>query len=141
MTKYSKCSNQILYGIWGVLFVLTACASLAVPQPETTGEKVVLRVMAAVFFLPPWMILWRARATGNRHDRNLIRDLSAASLIATVVLFYASVQAIRFPDWVGQSIHVMMSILCAPLLCGNFYALPLFLWATLLIGSLGKGRK
>ncbi|MBR2048902.1 MAG: hypothetical protein IJ960_09945 [Oscillospiraceae bacterium] len=126
-----------LYTLWGGLFGLTALLGLLFPGAKGIGQALLI-VLAVGFFLPPWLILIKARAAGVKKHIILIRCLAAASLAATLALLCAGIRSLALGEGVGQLIHVLTSILCAPLTCGNFYALPIFLWATLLFGSFGK---
>lgn len=138
MKKLTELKYGSLYRIWGVLFVATALLGLLFPGAKHPLGLFALRAVTVLFFLPPWLILMKARLAGNHHHRKLIRYLSIASLTATVVLFCCAVFALRLPEFMSTVIHVVMTILCAPLVCSNYYALPLFLWAVLLIQSFQK---
>ena len=124
-----------LYMIWGGLFALTAVLGLVFPGAEGFGRALLL-VCTAGFFLPPWLILAKARDAGNKSHVRLIRYLALGSLVLTMVLFCAGIWSVG--TGLGQTLQILMSIICAPLTCGNYYVLPMFLWATLLIGSFRK---
>ena len=128
-----------LYMIWGGLFALTAVLGLVFPGAEGFG-RVLLLVCTAGFFLPPWLILAKARDAGNKSHVRLIRYLALGSLVLTMVLFCAGILSVRFGEALGNVVHVLMTIICAPLMCGNYYVLPMFLWATLMVGSFQKGK-
>ena len=124
-----------LYPVWAGLFVLTAVLGLLFPEAEGFGRAILLTLTVG-FFLPPWLILAKAKQTGDRQNVKLIRYLALASLAATMVLFCAGIWSVGTS--LGQTLQILMSIICAPLTCGNYYVLPMFLWATLLIGSFRK---
>lgn len=138
MKKLTELKYGTLYRDWGILFAATALLGLLFPGAKHPLGLFALRTVTVLFFLPPWLILTKAKNEENHHHRKLIRYLSAASLAATVALFCCAVFALRLPEFMGTVIHVVMAILCAPLVCSNYYALPLFLWAVLLILSFRK---
>lgn len=140
MQHLSKLKYRPLYWIWGVLFVLTAVLGLLFPAAENTAGKAALMILSAVFFLPPWLILVKARSENDGHHIRLVRYLSIASLAATLVFFCAAILSIRLSEAVGTFVHILMTVICAPLVCSNFYVLPMFGWATLLVGSFEKKK-
>ena len=138
MEFLSKCSYRCLYILWGGLFGLTAVLGLLFPGVENGVGLFFLRLVTLLFFLPPWMILAKARIEGLVFHVRLLRYLSLASLAFTLLLFCAGIlTAVGNPE-LGDLIHVLMAIVCAPLVCSNFYVLPMFLWATVLAATLGK---
>lgn len=66
----------------------------------------------------------------------MIRNLSALSLGATAVLVIANILSAFGSPALGLFLHGMLTIVSAPMLCSGYWALSLFLWASLLIGSL-----
>lgn len=135
-----KLKYKPLYWIWGVLFALTALLGLLFPGVEDTAGKAVLMAITVSFFLPPWLILVKAKGENNCHHIRIVRYLSIASLAATLVFFCAAILSVRFSEIVGSIVHILMTVICAPLVCSNFYALPMFGWATLLVGSFAKKK-
>ena len=137
MIDISRFGYRQLYTLWVGLFGITALLGLLFPGPKGLGQALLI-LLAVGFFLPPWLILAKAKAAGERRHLVIVRCLAAASLAATVVLLCAGIRSLALGEGVGQLIHVLMSILCAPLTCGNYYVIPIFCWATLLFGSFGK---
>ena len=137
MEFLKKLRYRPLYLCWAALFALTGLLGLAAPGAKGLGRGVLIG-LALGFFLPPWMILVKAKTAGAKQHIVLIRCLAAASLAATVVLLCAGIRSLTLGQQAGSLLHILTSILCAPLTCGNYYALPIFCWATLLFGSFGK---
>lgn len=135
-----KLNYKTLYWIWGVLFALTALLGLAFPDAENSAGRLVLQLISAVFFLPPWLILAKANGEGNLHHVRIVRYLSIASLAATLILFCAGIFSVRLGQSAGDILHILMAVICAPLVCSDLYVLPMFLWATLLVGSFGRRK-
>lgn len=138
MQKLSEIKYPTLYRIWTGLFALTAVLGLLFPEAESAAGRFFLALISVIFFVPPWLILSKAKDEGNRHHVRLVRYLAAASLVFTLVLLCAGILSVRWGKTAGDLIHILMTIICAPLVCSNYYVLPMFLWAMLLTGSFGK---
>ena len=80
-----KRSYPILYTLWAAMFLLTAALGLLFPEESGPGRWV-LTAISLIFFVPPWMILHRARAAEDRSQIRLVRYLSLASVVLTAVL-------------------------------------------------------
>ena len=122
--------NRTLYFIWAGLFFL--CAALGfIPQPENLG-KALLVLSAALFFVPPIFLTWRAAKTADLPGLRLLRNLSAASLIATLSTLVLNFLSITAPLWLGDLLYGLLVIVSVPMVCSRFWAGSLFLWACIL---------
>ena len=66
---------------------------------------------------------------------------SAASVIAmagTTVLMALNVMSAGWSEQVGNALHAALVIVSAPMICGQNYALSLFMWGILLMASVSK---
>ena len=133
-----KLSYKSLYIAWAVLFALTAVLGFVFPQAEGAGVKLALLVIAAVFFLPPWVILRKTRAEGRRFHARLIGFLAMASIVLTAALLVLNLMSPLWGESVGIALNAALVIVSAPMVCSNFYALPLFLWGMLLAAAFKK---
>lgn len=133
-----KLSYKPLYLAWAVLFALTAVLGFLVPQAEGVGAKIALLLISAVFFLPPWLILRKARAEGKAFHRWLIGFLAMASIVLTLVLLVLNLMSPLWGEQIGIALNAALVIISAPMVCSNFYVLPLFLWGTLLAAAFRK---
>ena len=140
MKDLQKLPYKTLYQLWAGLFALTAVLGLAFPGVPNAAGQFFLALVSVVFFLPPWAVLTKAKAEGCRHHLLLVRWLALANLVLTLVLFCAGILSLPYGEWLGNLIHVLMTVLCAPLVCSNYYALPMVLWAMLFYGSFGKKK-
>lgn len=139
MRKTTSSTYTPLYIIWGLLYVLTAVLGFFFPSVHG-GGKAFLVVLSVCFFIPPWMILSRANKTHDAKHRTIIRALSFASLAATLLLLILNLRSVGYSEAVGVGLQAALNIVSAPMVASNLYALPLFLWATLLIGSISKPK-
>ncbi len=134
-----KCT---LYWVWGILYVL--CAALGF-FPEPTGPLAGLLVLLAVaFFLPPALLLYRAMSREQVKTVRLIRNLSAASLLATLVALVVNFLSVGASATVGAVVYSILILVSTPMVCGQSWVIGLFGWALLFTASrryLKKGKK
>jgi len=125
-------TKRTLFVLWGCLFAL--CAGLGfVPEGSwwMTG-------LSLLFFVPPAVLLYRANREKDSHTRLLIRHLSALSLGLTVVLLVSTFLTALSSEALGTAIHCLLVVISTPMIASGHWALSLFLWACLLIGSNSK---
>ena len=130
-----KLSYKMLYIAWAILFVLTAVLGFLFPDAEGAPARIALLVTAAVFFLPPWLILRKSRKEEKRFHRWLVGFLSMASIVLTVVLLVLNLMSPLWGERVGIGLNAALVIVSAPMVCSNFYALPIFFWGVLLAAA------
>jgi len=123
-------SSKVLYSLWGVLFII--CAALGfIPEPAGTA-KTLMTVLSVVFFLPPAALLYRA----DRNTVKLVRNLSLASLVLTLVVLVLNLLSALQAEFLGNVLHALLIIISTPMVCSGYWVLSLFLWACLLMVSL-----
>ena len=128
--------NQYLFALWGALFIL--CAGLGF-IPEPAGSlRILLTGLSVLFFLPPAVLVWKGRRERNRRQLALVRDLSIVSLSLSVLLLIANFLSAFHSELLGNILHGVLVVVSSPMICSGHWALSLFLWACLLIGSLKK---
>jgi len=125
--------NKTLYILWALLFAL--CAALGFFREVVTGGQWLMTVLAILFFVPPAVLLWRARKSGDSHTRLLLRNLSGASLGITLVLLVVNFLSVLGSTWLGTVLNALLTILSAPMVASGYWALSIFLWAFLFIAS------
>ena len=126
-------NQKFLYALWGGLFA--ACAALGfVPQPA----GVLAWLMAALgllFFVPPMLLLHRAKAASHRPTAVLVRNIAAISLGLTLLLLVANFLSLLGSVTLGNVLNVVLAIVSTPMFCGQVWALTLFCWAFLMIAA------
>ena len=126
-------NKKSLYTIWGGMFIV--CAGLGfIPEPEG-ALAAVLRFAALLFFLPPALLILRAGKAGDTGTLKLVRNLSAASLAATLGLILLNFLTSFAPEFWGNVCYGLLVFLSSPMVCSGHWALSLFLWACLLMAS------
>jgi len=119
--------QKTLFALWGLLFVLTAVLGFL---PGAWWS----RLASILFFLPPFVLLHR----GDRDTTRLVRNLSALSLGITMVTLILNFVFAVSSETLGNVLHIILTIVSAPMVASGFWALSLFLWACLLMASLKK---
>ena len=128
--------NQYLFALWGALFIL--CAGLGfIPEPAG-ALRILLTGLSVLFFLPPAVLVWKGYRKQNRRQLALVRDLSIVSLSLSVLLLIANFLSAFHSELLGNILHGVLVVVSSPMICSGHWALSLFLWACLLIGSLKK---
>ena len=131
--------NRFLYALWGALFIL--CAGLGF-IPESDGALKLLRTgLSVLFFLPPALLIWKARQERNRAALLLVRNLSIVSLSLSVALIIANFLTVFRSQLLGDILHGILVVVSSPMICSGHWAMSLFLWACLLMVSIRQLRR
>ena len=133
-----KLSYKTLYLGWAAMFVLTAAVGFLIPEERSLGVRIAMTAVMGLFFVPPWLILARARAAQNRHHIRLLRWLSIGSLALTAVLLVLNLSSATQSEAVGIALNAALTVVSAPMMCANTFAAPLFLWGCLLTDTFRK---
>ena len=135
--------NGILKALWAGLFIL--CAVLGFLPTPTGGNKVLMMLFAALFFVPPGVDLYFSWQRKDKAELRLLRNISLISLIGTTVLLVANVLSVLSSSLVlGDVLYYLLVIVSTPMICAQYWAYSLLLWAVLLwccIMALWKLRK
>ena len=124
------------FSLWGGMFIL--CAGLGfIPEPAGILRGL-LTGISVLFFVPPALLLYRAGKTQDDGSRLLVRNLSALSLMLTLILLVLNFLTALGSDVLGRILYSVLIIVSSPMVCSGYWALSLFLWACLLMGSLKK---
>lgn len=123
-----------LYIAWGILFLATAV--LGSVEPGSLGLKIVMICLAAAFFVPPALLLYRGISQGDRAQVLLLRYISAASLGATFLLLIANFLSTGLSQGAGDLLYALLIIASAPMVCSQFWVVSLFAWACILMTTL-----
>ena len=131
--------KSMLYVLWACLFII--CAGLGfIPEPDG-ALRVMMTLLAVLFFLPPALLLYGAAGKQDRYTLTLVRNLSALSLAVTMAALVANFLAALGPQLLGDILYYALVILSSPMVCSGYWALSLFLWACLLMVSLQQLKK
>lgn len=125
--------EKILYVLWGCLYIL--CVGLGtLPEPEGLGKAVLVGI-SLLFFVPGVLLLADAVKSGSKAGLLRVRVICLCSLVLTVVFLIASILTVNASAQVGKVLTELLMLVSAPMFCGQYWFLSLFLWSCLLIGS------
>ena len=127
--------EKTLYPLWAFLYVL--CIFLgAIPERSAAGNAV-LTVISVLFFVPGALLLYLGFHEKRKKTVLTVRWISALSLVLTVIAIVANLLSVRSDSYVlGDVLHVILLVVSSPMLCADYWMLPLFLWACLLMVSI-----
>jgi len=127
--------EKIIYILWGCLYAL--CVGLGTVNNAQGFGKVLLILTALIFFIPGLYLLW----LGHKQNRKILvrlRWVAIASLSLTLGLLVANMFTVLLSEQTGKLLHEILALVSAPMLCGQYWSISLFLWACLLFGTLIK---
>ena len=127
-----KLSYKTLYMAWAVMFALTAALGFAFPEVENGWARFGLGLVAVLFFLPPWLLMGKAKHEGHRFHVRLVGFLALGSLLLTLVLLALTLISFIWSDALANAMYAALVIVSSPMICSNLYALSWFLWGTLI---------
>lgn len=131
--------RSTLWLLWGVFYII--CAGLGfIPQPEGI-VRAMLFLLSLLFFVPPGVLLHEARQHSDRALLRRMRILALASLILTQLMLIASILTAPCSEALGTAMHILLGLVSAPMFCSNYFVVPLFLWAVVLIMSFQKKKE
>ena len=132
--------NKNLYVLWGIAYIV--CVALGF-VPEVDGLlKAVLILVALGFFVPPGVLLYRGIRQGNRKQICRIRNISALSLGATLVVMVVNLLcAVNGSESLGDALFGLLVLVSSPMYCMRNGFVSLFLWACLLMLGIRHSKK
>lgn len=125
-------SDNILYILWGGLYIFTAALGF-IPEPEG-AMSTAMTLLSIGFFIPGFILLYRGR-------RKQVGIISGVSLGLTLVALVANVWSVALSAADGELLYALLGLVSAPMFCSQVWLLSLFLWAFLLIGSIFGKKK
>ncbi len=134
--------DSTLFKIWGALFIL--CALLGfIPEPTGFG-KALLVLLALGFFVPGGILLYRGVMAKDRGRLRLIRSLSLLWLGLTLLVLVINFQSVSGSETAGALLYGLLVVASSPMICGQYWSMSLFIWASFLmlsLSQLGKLKK
>lgn len=121
--------KSVVYTLWGVLYAI--CVGLSFVAAEGFG-KVLLTLTGVIFFLPPAYLLWKQ----DRKTVRFLRILSICVLVLAMVLIALNFMSANWSARIGLAMYVLLVMFTAPMVCCQYWALGLFLWACVLMVTL-----
>ena len=132
----------ILKAIWAGMYIL--CGVLSFLPAPSGGNKVLFILLALLFFAPPFADIYFSWQRNDQKELRLLRLLSLVSLGATLVLLVANVLSVLGGEALGNVLYYLLVLSSVPMICGQYWAYSLLLWAVLLwcsVAALKKRKK
>lgn len=131
--------KRILYIVWAALYVL--CVGLGTYEAPEGILKAAMVAIAVLFFVPPAFLLWDAKALQDRKTVLVVRWISIASLLLTLVSMMAFfIVGVKGSD-ATNILYEVLILVSSPMVCGQYWLLSLFLWGCLLSATFLKPVK
>lgn len=132
----------ILKALWVGMYIL--CLVLSFLPSPSSGTKVLLMIFAALFFVAPFADVYFSWKRQDHQELRLVRLVCLISLGATLVCLVANVLSVLGGEALGNVLYALLVLVSVPMICGQYWAYSLLLWAILLwcaIAALGKKKK
>ena len=130
--------NTGLCILWVVLYC--ACVGFSFVSNRNLGGKIFLIGLNLMFFVPPFVLAFRALKEENRKALKTLRWICISVLVLATVTLVLNIVAVKFSATVGLVMYILFAVLAPPLACANQWALSLFLWACVMMLTLQKRR-
>lgn len=128
-------NQKLLFTLWGVLYAV--CAALGFAADPGAAAGILMTILSIAFFLPPLLLI----RSGKRPALELVRNLSAIWLVATVLLIIGNIASVNDSVLVGNILHCLLVVISSPMICGRYWVIALFGWAYLLLDSMNQLKK
>lgn len=126
-------SHTVYYILWSVLYIL--CVVLGFMPEVRQSAPGICTGASILFFLPPALLLLRAKKQGDTVTLKRLRLLAGLSLGITLVLLVLNFLCVTAAQWVGDTLYALLVMCSSPMVCSGRWAVSLFLWACLLCAS------
>lgn len=128
-----------LYLVWGAMFIL--CAGFGFIREPEGALKALLVTLSAGFFVPPVILLWQGKRHGDKGKLRLVRNLSVLSLGLTLTALILNFLSVFLSESWGDFLYGLLVVLSTPMVCSQFWAPTMFVWACLLLTSITLLKK
>lgn len=125
--------NKDLYFLWAFLYLL--CGILGFLAEPGEVLRALLFLLSAGFFVPGFWLLLRYQKAKNLSGLRMIRGLSIAALSLDVLLILVNILSYELTRAAGDVLYGLLTIFSSPMVCSQFWVMPLFGWAVLLCWS------
>lgn len=132
-------SNTVLYILWGGFYAL--CAGLGFAAEPGPALRLLMILLSAGVFVPPFLLNRRLAAAGNKRELMLIRNLAGLWLILAGMLLVGNFLSVLASETVGAVLHSLLTVVASPLVCSGRWALTMFLWACVMFDARAKLKK
>ena len=126
-------TKKYLYPIWGAMYVI--CAYLGLLPEQNAVGKAFMTAVSVLFFVPGFCLLGIAISQKNKKDLKYLRLVSGIILGLTLLALVGNILSIMGSITLGNVLHVVLVLVSVPMMCSQYWALSLFLWAVLFMAT------
>ena len=123
-----------LYRIWILLYAL--CVWLGTVKENQGMNRVMLVLAALLFFVPAVLLVIKALREKEYKILKRLRWIAIGSLGLTTLALVGNFLSAVGSDQLGTVLHYVLLVVSAPMMCAQYWALSIFLWACLLMVTL-----
>ena len=123
----------VLYIVWACMYIL--CVGLGTLSAEGFAVAA-MALIGVAFFVPGFWLAAIAVEEKNRKGLRLLRIISICSLSLTVLALVGNFLTVQASPALGAAMFDILALVSAPMLCVQYWAVSLFLWACLLMISI-----
>ena len=128
--------KKLIYGLWALLYCV--CVGLGFVADPAGFGKFLLVATALIFFLPPFWLMVTAKKEKDRKTVRVLRLISTGVLALSLIFLVLNFLSVYFSAETGLVLYVLLVMFSAPMICGQYWVISLFLWAILMILSFQK---
>ena len=129
--------NLFLFCLWGAFYFLNV--GLGFLTADTQLLKTAFMILAVISFVPGVLLLGNGYIQKDRKLILTIRKICIAVLALTTAALVAFFLCVAFASQgVVDVVFVLLSLVSAPMISGQYWFLGLFLWACLLSATFLK---
>ena len=125
--------EKILYCVWAAMYIV--CVGLGTAEERGPFFVVLLGVLALLFFVPGFMLIYRGVSTDNKKILRRVRVISILSLLLTLVIMIVHILCFQANEETGKTLNDLLNLVSAPMYCCFWRGTSLFLWCCLLVSS------
>ena len=116
-----------------LLFNLKVWVGLGTIEENILMLTVFQGLFAALFYVPPVLLVLEGLKKGQRRYLVQIRVISIASLVLTLGFMIANIASVYASESVGNTLNQLYILAAAPMHCLPYGFISLLLWASLLM--------
>ncbi|MBO5868455.1 MAG: hypothetical protein J6Q54_06080 [Oscillospiraceae bacterium] len=120
---------------WAGLYVLCLIFGFLPVTEQSSSLQIFRLILSLGFFVPAGLLLTNALQNRDSKLLKLLRRCSGISLIGTFLLLIVTILCMVAAEELGILLQVLLNLINPPLVCGQNYALTLFLWACLFFAT------
>ena len=124
----------VLYIVWACLYIL--CVGLGMLEATVPTARALLLMIALAFFVPGFWLAAGYLKEECRKGLGVIRTICICSLSLTALALVGNFLSARAGAELGNALYDALALVSAPMLCAQYWAVSIFMWACLLMITL-----